>query len=871
VLKVANDAAAGERLRAEAQVLGQFENDDRIITLHGVEDVGGRAALLLQYAGRTTLAEELNNRGRLSIDVLQRWGNDLLTAVVALERKGVTQRDIKPSNLGVYQSSSRADSHLLMFDFSMAAVEATNIDAGTPPYLDPFLGTGGRRQYDTAAERYGAAVVLFEMATGATPCYGPDPNANPATVDDDVTVDPDAFEPTLAPAMVEFFAAALARDAANRYDTAEDMLHAWRRIFDVVDADTSAQVSDAAAENADTTTTLVTAGLSRRAVSALAAVQVATVGELLALDSTRLNRLVAREAKDTRKEITARYRGWANLLGKQQHRAPAGALRGLDDALELLMSAVSGQRASTRRDAAELLLGVAPGLDAFASSTELAETLGKAAQRGAQLLKELQGDWAQHPDTRALLDAITDNTRQVITDFGGVAAVATLTAEIRALVPQAGAIPDGPAQARADRAAGGLLRVALDRLSEHETASGVKEFVRRRHGRRLALLATDELLLAGAEAATKRADELVSADPDAVVPATTAARELRGAFTDGYRSVSDIEVPVPLPTDSRLVRLATAISKHAAVTGRGGLHNIDMSPAAAVQVALTGLAQTEALAPSQIRSRVNARFPELDKVPSRAQLDALIDQTDLGLTWDAEREVYRFADPRPASATTMHTRKPTGVPLPADAVSDTASQAAATQVGVLRRSLDECGFVAVGVPIPPDRPGEHERVARMLTASYGGEVIDVTGRLIAAMRELATQQGVSWDLIRSADAAEPGSRDARGLHAVIDRVVPALWADLHAAVFDGEATLRPLILTEVSPLARYEHLDVLAKLSDLSAPRRRPVWVILPQLRGQVGPLVDRKPIQLGAPGGQFVIWRQPPDVVPAGRAEGAM
>ena len=88
-----------------------------------------------------------------------------------------------------------------------------------------------RRQYDTAAERYGAAVVLFEMATGSTPCYGPDPNANPATVDDDVTLEPGMFESTIAPAMVEFFASALSRDAARRPDTAEDMLRAWRAVF----------------------------------------------------------------------------------------------------------------------------------------------------------------------------------------------------------------------------------------------------------------------------------------------------------------------------------------------------------------------------------------------------------------------------------------------------------------------------------------------------------------------------------------------------------------------------------------------------------------------------------------------------------------
>src|SRR5690606_31503285 len=100
VLKVAKDADAAERLRAEAQVLGRLENEERVVTLHDVIEVGGRTALLLKYAGRTTLAEELNTRGRLSIDVLQRWGTDRRTAAVALERHGVTHRDIKPSNLG---------------------------------------------------------------------------------------------------------------------------------------------------------------------------------------------------------------------------------------------------------------------------------------------------------------------------------------------------------------------------------------------------------------------------------------------------------------------------------------------------------------------------------------------------------------------------------------------------------------------------------------------------------------------------------------------------------------------------------------------------------------------------------------------------
>ena len=868
VLKIAKDLEAGERLRAEAKVLARFDHDERIVNCHDVVEVGGRTALLLTFAGRTTLAEELNNRKRLSIDVLQRWGTDLLTALIALERNGVTHRDIKPSNLAVFQSNPRVDSHLVMFDFSMAGVDAKDIDAGTPPYLDPFLGTGERRQFDTAAERYGAAVVLFEMATGSTPQYGPDPDANPATIDADVNLEPAMFEATIAPGMAVFFASALSRDANHRPDTAEDMLRAWQRAFDTVTVEPPTQDREDAAANAATTTPLAAAGLTPRAVSALAGAQITTVGELLALDSTLLNRLVAREAKETRAEIRDRTRDWTRRLGKQQRRASGDELMGLDDAVRLLRQAVSG-RSSTRSDAADLLLGIKPGLGAFASSIELAHSVGKAQQRGLQLLKELQGDWAENEETRALLDAITDIVRQVIADFGGVAAISTLTAEIRARLPESAAASTDPAaRDRADRAAGGLLRAALDRLTEHETASGAAEFVRRRRHCQLALLATDELLLAAAEAAANRADDLVATDPDAVIAAPSAARQLQTAFESGYRSVSDTDVAVVPPNDQRLVRLAAAVSKHAGVSGRGELHNIGISPRATAEVALRGLSQTESLSPTQVRSRITARFPESDRVPQRPQLDVVIAQTGLGLQWDENRGQYCFVDQRPASATSMHTRQPTAISTrpkePTGEVNPDTNNAA-----VLRRSIDERGFVAIGVPIPPDRPGEHERVARELAETYGGQLHDVTAALITGMRELATQQGVPWDLVRTADAVDAAPRDAQGLRAVVDRVLPQLWESLRQAVFDSPATDSPLILTEVSPLARYGHLDVLAKLSDLSAARRRPVWLVLPQLRGQIGPLVDRKPIQLGSPGGQFLTWRQTPTLLPTSHSDG--
>ncbi len=867
VLKVARDDEAAARLRAEAQVLGKL-NDPRIVQLSSEETVGGRTALVVQYAGSTTLAEELSAKGgRLSIDLLERWGTDLLQALVALERAGVMHRDLKPSNLGVFASSSRADAHLLMFDFSMAGVDPRNIEAGTPPYLDPFLGLGGRRQYDTAAERYGAAVVLFEMATGGAPQYGPDPQANPATVDDDVTVTPGMFEAAVADALTRFFAAALSREAAARPDTAEDMLRAWRRVFTDLDAAPASAVP-AVAEKIGAATTLAAAGLSARAMSALAAAQVATVGELLTLDSTRLNRLLAKEAKATRTEIRDHHRAWAKQFGTRRSGAPrtgtgGQGLLGLDDAVALLLAAVGTGRASTRRQAAELLLGTNGDLDPFASGHELATALDKTLPRGHQLIKELQADWAENPATRELLDDLIDVTQQVLRDSGGVAAISTLTAEIRGRLPQPSAAESDAAAPRlAERAAAGLLRVSFDRLTEHEAADGVKRMVRRRHEGRLALVADDELLLAGAEAAGRRADELVTGDAGpGVVPAGTAARELRVAFTRAYGGAAGPDVRVPLPTDPRLVRLAAATSRRAAVSGRGELHSRTLGPSEALLLALAGLAQTEALTPSEVRARVAARFPELDRLPGRPALDAHIERAGLGLSWDGDG--YRYENAAPASETSLHTRAATHTgPAPEPATGTWAGTDAAAQQAMLTTSLRENGFLAIGVPVY--RPGEHIGAAQALAQAHDGEVVDVTGEIVSAMREFATAQGLPWDLVRGADAAAEGSRDARGLRAVLDRVMPALRTRLEEQMFGEQGAgggERPLILTEVSPLARYGYLDVLARLSDLSAPRRRPVWVVLPQLRGQRGALVDGKPIQLGSPGGQFVVWSAEPAI----------
>ncbi|WP_280274516.1 BREX system serine/threonine kinase PglW [Nocardia wallacei] len=847
VLKVAKDDSAAARLQAEADVLGRLDHDRIARLQQGVVPVGGRATLVLQFAGTTTLAEELSSRGRLSIDLLERWGVDLLSALVALEREGLAHRDIKPSNLGVWSSSGRADTHLVLFDFSMAGVDPKDVNAGTPPYHDPFLGLGGRKQYDSAAERYGAAAVLFEMATGRTPQYGPDPDANAAVVDDDVSIELGFFESAVADALAAFFASALSREVSNRPDTAEDMLRGWRRVFNELDTASKIVDTDAVAAKATVGTPLTDAGLSARAVSALATAQVVTVGELLALDPAKLNWLLGKEGKATRQEVTKRRAQWQEKLGEQR-AVSGGDLLDLDQAVQLLLAAVPKSRAGTKRQAAELLLGECVGLDAFANQNELGAALSKTPMRAGQVLRELQKDWGENHATRQLLDDVVDVLRKVIADFGGVAAISTLTSEVRALLPNSDSTePDK----LADRKAEGLIRLAFDRLAEHEKAEGETELARRRHGGRLALVAENEVLLAAAEAVGRRADELVSDRATSVVPTATAVRELSQVFV---RVCESADLTPPALSPDRLIRLAAAASRSARASGRSELHNPGLPTSVAVKTALAGLAQSASLEPSELRDRVATRFPAIDRLPPRPMLDRIVENADLGLDFRDGR--YRFHTIAPASDSRLLTRDgATNVPTRAEGTTTTGWVGfdEATRTAILGRSIDEHGFLAIGVTIGR-RPGNHLRAAEQLAAEYHGEIVDVTGEIIAAMRSFAENR-VPWDVVRAADAATPSSRDARGLRALVDQVVPQAISDLDKRIF-GRPAAGPLILTELSPLARYGFLDAVARWSDLTAQRARPVWAILPQMWQQRGAQIDGKPIQLGAPSGQFVEWQ---------------
>ncbi len=310
VLKVAIDASHSDNLQAESEALKKLHHQN-IVEWRDTVTVSGRTALLLRSAGNETLAHKLKHEGRLSLEMLQRFGEELIDAARHLEDNAVVHRDIKPENIGITESRTRK-LKLVLFDFSLARAAPENLTAGTPPYLDPFLQLRSHRRWDLYAERFAVAVTLYEMAVGRAPCWG-DGQTSPAMLDVEATIEADAFDPVVREPLAQFFNKALRRDFRERHDNAEEMLRAWRAVFERASTvHPSADGFEAIALIATAQTTMAELGYSLEAQDVLERMGIHNARELLAVDRIKF-RYLRGVGDKIRKEIRLKAKDLARL------------------------------------------------------------------------------------------------------------------------------------------------------------------------------------------------------------------------------------------------------------------------------------------------------------------------------------------------------------------------------------------------------------------------------------------------------------------------------------------------------------------------------------------------------------------------------
>jgi serine/threonine protein kinase len=262
-LKVARpEPAAEEALRGEYEVLRQLDHATivRVIDLSAL--VPERLTMVMERVDGAPLPRWLDAHPDPEPALLRRFAEDLLDALGYLASRDLVHKDIKPDNLLLGPQG------LTVIDFSLVGADPSRIEVGTPLYRDPTLTT-----WDAAADRYAAALCLFELFVGA---HAFDGNVPPP--DSPVAVDEDEVTP---PAMAEFFRVALAPDRAARFGSLDAMRQALRRAMGQAAAE-GAAVIDVAALVVDPAQDLSREHLSRGAYNALHRGSVRTQGQLVA-------------------------------------------------------------------------------------------------------------------------------------------------------------------------------------------------------------------------------------------------------------------------------------------------------------------------------------------------------------------------------------------------------------------------------------------------------------------------------------------------------------------------------------------------------------------------------------------------------------
>lgn len=843
VLKVALDEDKAQRLLDEAAVLERLKHYQVAQLLMPPRPVGGRTAMLLEWAGATTLAEHLAT-GRLNLEGLERYGTDLLDIVRALDALGVMHRDIKPANLAARPRPKDSELHLCVFDFSLAAVPAEQWQAGTQAYRDPFLGPPRRNRYDAAAERFAVAVTLYEMATGTLPRWG-DGETYPAQLTDEVTIDPALFDRSISDRLGTFFRRALAREARARFDTIEEMADGWRSVFSAVPppepfGGEAEPAPDGRRVVLAPDTPLELLGLTPKARSALERFGVHTAAELIGHDAMALSR-VGGVSKATKAEISRRAAELRPLFPPAAPSAdhePTG--RGLERLAEALLPAPTRPANETR--VVRMLLGLdAPAEGSlWPSQTEVARAVGLTGQRVGQVAHQSAERWL----TVSELEEVRDEVVALLDVNGGVMSAAELAAE---LIAGHGSFSEEPLRTRQ---AVGIVRAAVE---AELTRGGDARVDLRRYGGGAVLVGrepadpgsthTAQELLEYVAGLARAAQRLVAVEP---LPAP--AR--------GIERLRQLTPPPAMPplSDERLVRLAAAGTTTVAVNAESQLYPVGLPPATAIRMAAGTLAARPGtgLTEQQVRDRVRARFPKSAPLPARPGLDDLLIDSGIALAWTGDRyEPSTIAGSDLFATATRFGGSSFGPLLSTGpgAVTETDERLAAT--------LGRNGFLAVLVKPASLTGARRALLSRLRADGVAPTEVDVTWILVETLRDI----GVPWPLVLDSDAHGPTHPDRRNLenavrHAVLPRIEDAL------------AAAGPVLITEAAPLARYHCMDLLGRLADNSRPRPAARLLLAPVTGTK--PLLDDQPIPTTSPAQLLWLadtWWQAGDLAASGKA----
>lgn len=224
----ARDGQFVQRFRREAQSAAAL-NHPNVVSVFDTGSDGPVHYIVMEFVEGRTLRDVLAGDGRLHPRRAAEIAESMCRALAGAHQQGLVHRDVKPGNVMLTPSGE-----VKVMDFGIArvttgeALTQTATVLGTASYFSPEQAKG--EPVDARSDVYSAGCVLYEMLTGQPPFSGDSPvSIAYKHVREDPEL-PSRLNRDVSPGLDAVVMKAMAKNPANRYQTATEMAEDLHRV-----------------------------------------------------------------------------------------------------------------------------------------------------------------------------------------------------------------------------------------------------------------------------------------------------------------------------------------------------------------------------------------------------------------------------------------------------------------------------------------------------------------------------------------------------------------------------------------------------------------------------------------------------------------
>jgi serine/threonine-protein kinase len=229
-----SSAVARARFEREAKAAAQLHHPN-IVHVHDFGIEGDTPYLVMELLRGESLDERLKRERSLSLQATAALLIPIGRGLKRAHEAGFVHRDLKPGN--IFISGSEDEEIVKILDFGIAKQTGAAADnntktgefIGSPHYMSPEQITDAK-DIDARSDLWSLGVILYRAITGEVPFPGDTIGAVMGSVLTGTAPRPSHRLRALPEALDHFFERAFARDRAQRFGTAKEMVNAFVQI-----------------------------------------------------------------------------------------------------------------------------------------------------------------------------------------------------------------------------------------------------------------------------------------------------------------------------------------------------------------------------------------------------------------------------------------------------------------------------------------------------------------------------------------------------------------------------------------------------------------------------------------------------------------